>query len=106
LSSCGREGAGLRQGHEVRPVHVVREGRLAAKAPQPDVVEDAGGIEARAARRDGRTPSQLVILGNVPQFVPQYELRGKWHSTGASGAPGRRAPRTTTAAPRGRDQER
>ena len=63
-SPCGREGAGLRQGHEVRPVHVVREEPLAAEPPHPDVTEDAGGIEERAARRDGRTLSQLVILGN------------------------------------------
>ena len=74
-SRCGLEGAGLRQGHEVRPVHVVREEPLAAEPPYPDVTEDTGGIEERAARRDGRTLSQLVILGNVPQDVPQYQYR-------------------------------
>jgi hypothetical protein len=61
MSPCGREGAGLGQGREasqeVCPVRVVREERLAAEPPHPDVVEDAGGIEARATRRDGRTLS-------------------------------------------------
>jgi hypothetical protein len=40
------------------------ESAVGAQAPHHHVVERVGGIEARAARRDGRTLSQLVILGN------------------------------------------